>query len=120
MTRSRPIRLEFYVNEKELNLIHDRMKRLSITDRSAYLRKAAIDVNLLYVDTEKLEKELNELSFQISKIGNNINQIAKHFNEEKKTNSNELERLMDCIEHLNKLYKGKLHEVKDVLELDVN
>ena len=120
MSRKRNHQIKFYVNDIELNLIQDRMKHLGVTDRSAYLRKTAIDVNLLYVDTEKLEKELNELSFQIAKVGNNINQIARHFNKEKQTNTKDLERLMDCVEQLNLLYKGKVREVKDMGELEID
>jgi len=39
----RPIQVKFFVNEKELALIKERMAQLGIENMSAYLRKMAVD-----------------------------------------------------------------------------
>ena len=41
--RKQPIQVKFFVDESELGLIKARMAQLGIENRSAYLRKMAID-----------------------------------------------------------------------------
>jgi len=66
----------FYVNDKELQLIIARMRSIGIRNRSAYLRKVALDSYIIHVDYSYLK----EHSRQIRMVGININQIAHHLN----------------------------------------
>ena len=66
----------FYVNDEELQLIDARMGSVGIRNRSAYLRKVALDAYLIHVDYSYLK----EHSRQIRMVGININQIAHHLN----------------------------------------
>ena len=43
--RQRPIQVKFFVDEKELDLIKQKMAQLGTKNMSAYLRKMAIDGN---------------------------------------------------------------------------
>ena len=45
--RKRPIQVKFFVDEKELGLIKARMAQLGIENMSAYLRKMAIDGQII-------------------------------------------------------------------------
>ena len=66
----------FYVNDEELKLIDARMRSIGIKNRSAYLRKVALNAYILHVDYSYLK----EHSRQIRMVGININQIAHHLN----------------------------------------
>ena len=45
--RKRPIQVKFFVDERELGLIKTRMAQLGIENMSAYLRKMAIDGQII-------------------------------------------------------------------------
>ena len=68
--------LIFYVDDQELELIKTKMSMIGISNRSAYLRKAALDGYILHVDHSFL-KDYNR---QIRMVGININQITHHMN----------------------------------------
>ena len=65
------------VTPKELSRIHSKMQELGIQNRSAYLRKMALDGICVQMDLS----EIREMTYQIGRLGNNLNQIAKHANE---------------------------------------
>jgi hypothetical protein len=102
--RKRNIPIYVRVTENEKNQILDRMARIGISDMSAYMRKAAIDVSILHVNTDGL----HELSRQVSLIGNNINQIARRCNQDgaaSKGDIDDLRHMLDGItEIVNKYY----------------
>lgn len=77
MGRRRKIRLEFYVSEKELHMIQQKMAQIGTTNLSAYLRKIAIDGCII-----KLElPELRDMVSLLRRSSNNLNQIARRVNE---------------------------------------
>ena len=67
--RQRPIQVKFFVDEKELDLIKQKMA-------SAYLRKMAIDGYVVNLDMP----ELRQLTSKMKRISNSENQIAKQLN----------------------------------------
>ncbi len=71
--RQRPAQLHFYVNDKELELIKQKMALYGTENMSAYLRKLAIDGYILRL-------ELPELVSLMRRISNSENQIAKKLN----------------------------------------
>ena len=77
MGRRRKIRLEFYVSEKELRMIQQKMAQIGTNNLSAYLRKIAIDGCII-----KLElPELRDMVSLLRRSSNNLNQIARRVNE---------------------------------------
>ena len=74
--RSRATQIKFYVNDKELELINNRVRSANVTNRGAYLRKMAIDGFIVNVDTSDLKAAVKEMNA----IGKNINQIVRSAN----------------------------------------
>ena len=74
--RQRPIQVKFFVNEKELDLIKQKMAQMGTDNMSAYLRKMAIDGHVVNLDMP----ELRELTSKMKRISNSENQIAKQLN----------------------------------------
>ena len=74
--RQRPIQVKSFVNEKELDLIKQKMAQMGTDNMSAYLRKMAIDGYVVNLDMP----ELRELTSKMKRISNSENQIAKQLN----------------------------------------
>jgi hypothetical protein len=68
--------VRFRVTDKELELIHEKMRLLDTDNMSVYLRKMAIDGYIINADYSDIKAQTAE----IQKIGVNINQIAKRVN----------------------------------------
>lgn len=65
--RQRPIQLHFYVNDKELELIKQKMALFGTKNMSAYLRKLAIDGYIIKLDMPEL-RELTATMGRIAKL----------------------------------------------------
>lgn len=74
--RNRNNQVKFYANDKELELINNRVHSANVTNRGAYLRKMAIDGMIINVDTSDLKAAVKEMNA----IGKNINQITRNAN----------------------------------------
>ncbi len=74
--RQRPVEMRMRVSEKEAKLIKDKMARLGIRNREAYLRKMALDGYCVQLDLP----ELREMTKELHACGNNLNQIARRVN----------------------------------------
>lgn len=72
--RDKEIRIR--VSEEELEFAKQKAKYLNMK-LSEMIRKLIVDNNIVVCDTVNIQ----ELSYEINKIGTNINQIAKHVNE---------------------------------------
>ena len=75
--RTRNISIQFYVTEKELELIKSRMEQTGIQNRRAYMLKMATDGQVIHLDVSGVR----EMVRLLSNATNNINQIAKRVNE---------------------------------------
>ena len=75
--RKRKIQVKFFVTEDELALIQEKIKQLGTENKSAYLRKMALDGYIINVDYSIIK----ENTAQLQRIGNNANQIAKRMNQ---------------------------------------
>lgn len=75
--RKRPIRLFFRVNSQELDSILSKMTDAGMSNREEFIRQNLSKGYVLKLDTS----DINALSVQISRYGNNLNQIAKRVNE---------------------------------------
>lgn len=74
--RNRAIQVKFYVNDKELELINNRVRSANVTNRGAYFRKMTIDGMIINVDTSDLKAAVKEMNA----ISKNINQITRNAN----------------------------------------
>lgn len=70
---NRTINLQFRVNEEEMKCIEERQAQVKILNRSAYLRKMALNGICIRVDIN----ELHKAGYLLSSISNNMNQYAK-------------------------------------------
>lgn len=96
MGRRRKIRLEFYVSEKELRMIQQKMAQIGTNNFSAYLRKIAIDGCII-----KLElPELRDMVSILRRSSNNLNQIARRVNETGRFYAADMEDMLAKQEHL--------------------
>lgn len=95
--RKRNRLITFWVTPEEYDLIDDRMLVTGFKDRSAYLRKRAIDVHLIQVDTTDIFNLVNE----VNAIGKNINQIAKVANSNYSVSKEEIEEIRTMIAEIN-------------------
>lgn len=74
--RYRDKEVKFFVTDTELQMI-DQKAAVAELDRSKYLRKIAIEGFIIKRDFTQVE----QLVYEINKIGNNINQVARRANE---------------------------------------
>jgi predicted RNase H-like nuclease (RuvC/YqgF family) len=70
-------RLEARLTEQELKLIEEKMKQCGIKNKSAYLRKMAIDGYLIQLDLSDVKEMIRLLRIN----SNNLNQYARKANE---------------------------------------
>ena len=75
--RVRNIPLYVRVTKEEDELIEERMKAAKIGNKSAYMRKMAIDGYVINVELKEIIEAVRLLRYS----SNNLNQIAKHANE---------------------------------------
>ena len=110
--KKRSIHCSFKATEEELNIIHQKMKALEITNQSAFIRAMALNGYVLKLDLPELHQTVRLMG----SMSNNINQIARRMHEggsvyeteidEIKENQSELQamlnRILQQLDHLNK------------------
>ena len=74
--RERPNVIKFYVTAEEEEFINRKMALMKTKNRSAYLRKMAMDGFVLNVDYSMFR----EINSSLQRIGNNVSQILKRIN----------------------------------------
>lgn len=94
--RNRNIPIQFYVSEKELEMIERRMESTGILNRRAYLLKMAADGQVIHLDFSGVR----EMVRLLSNATNNINQIAKRVNETGNFYAADLENLRERYDEL--------------------
>lgn len=100
--RKRKNLLIFYVNDEEFNLIEEKMRQAGIRNRSAYIRKMAIDGYVIHVD----HSFLKNYNWQLHMIGININQIAHHMNATGSIYRNEVKQVREMQEKIWQLQRS--------------
>lgn len=75
--RKRKIRVVFYLDEDETELVKEKMALAGIRNREAYVRKMILDGYIVRLDLGDVRKMVQLLSNSSS----NLNQIAKRANE---------------------------------------
>ncbi len=103
--RTRNIPLYVRVTKEEDETIEERMKAAKISNKSAYMRKMAIDGYVINVELKEIIETIRLLRYS----SNNLNQIAKHANE---TGS----IYKDDVEEMKKNYKELWGSMREILE----
>lgn len=94
--RSRPIPILLYVSESEKAAIEEKMAILGTDNMSAYLRKMAIDGQII-----KLElPELREITSLLRYTSNNVNQIAVRSNANGRVYREDLADIQNSLDHV--------------------
>lgn len=92
----RSIPLQFYVSEEEKQLIQEKMELLGTDCLSAYLRKMAIDGQIIWIDLP----ELKELVSLLRYTSNNVNQLARRVNSGGRVYGNDLSEIRQSLDSL--------------------
>ena len=71
--RERNVQIKFFLTAEEVKFMDKKMQEAGIRNKSAYLRKMALDGYIIRIDFTELQKFIDALS----RIGNNLNQIAQ-------------------------------------------
>lgn len=71
--RKREVQIKFFLSENENEFMENKMLIAGIKNKSAYLRKMALDGYIINQDFS----EIKDAVYELNKIGININQIAK-------------------------------------------
>ena len=99
-------RLEARLTEDELRLLEERMKKCGVQNKSAYLRKMALNGYIIQMDLTDVKEMIRLLRIN----ANNLNQYAKKANE---CGSVYLEDIRD----LQKQQKGLWEEMRKILKM---
>ena len=87
--RNRNIEMTFWVTEEEKDFIESKMKQFGSLNRSAYLRKIALDGYIINLNIPELKEIVSLLRYS----SNNINQIAMKVNATGAVFQNEIEEI---------------------------
>lgn len=96
-------RINIRVTEKEKEIIENYAKDSNM-NTATYVRNVVIKNAPIIVkdmgNYEKLEKEIEQLSYFLSKIGNNINQISKNLNEGGSVSDSTIKKMVEVMSRL--------------------
>ena len=81
---------------EEVERIEQKMQEVGIRNRSAYLRKMALDGYCLHLDL----KELQRMAYLLQMCSNNLNQYAKAANENGRVYAADMEDLRQRLDEL--------------------
>jgi len=102
--RKRNLKQEFYISADEEQLIADKMQEAGIKNKSAYLRKMALDGYIIRQDYQTLKGVVYELN----RTGNNLNQMTKIANTYGDINYSELKVIEGDIKKIWRLLSSKV------------
>lgn len=105
--RERPVMLRFMVSEEEEQFIEKKMALMKTKNRSAYLRKMALDGYILNIDYSAFR----ELSANVGKIGGNINRVAKRIATTGNAYDEDIKELREKQEEVWQLLKSTLSRI---------
>lgn len=98
--REREHQIKFYVNDDELKILNKKIEK-SKMKKSEYLRNCSLEKEIIIISS------LDEVVYELKKLGININQIAKMLNSL---------HMVDCKEDLN-LAQKELSKVWQLLNV---
>ena len=87
--RNRNVQIKFRVTDQELEQIEEKMRLIGTRNREAYLRKMAINGQIVVIEIGLLKKIFSELG----RVDNNLNQYARRANETGSIYKNDIDEL---------------------------
>ena len=108
--RKRDIQLHFMVNEKEKELITNRMDEFGISNMGAFLRKMAIDGYVIHLDLP----EVHEMLSLLRRCSNNLNQLTKRAHETGNLYASDLEDLLRQFDEIWTVARDILSELNKI------
>jgi hypothetical protein len=102
--RKRAIPQLFFISENEEILIEEKMKEAGIKNKSAYLRKMALDGYIIKQDFTVVK----DVIYQLNHIGNNLNQLTKIANTYGDVYLSEIKSIKKDIERIWQLLSSKV------------
>lgn len=99
----------FFVSDSEKDIINKKMDLIGMTNISAYLRRMAIYGYMIEVDMSPL----NELTKELSRIGNNVNQLAKRANETGNIYYDDIEKVSKDLAVIKMYLREFTHQISD-------
>lgn len=97
--RIRNIEIKFFVSPEESNLIKQKMALLGTENLSAFIRKMAIDGQVINLEIPEFKEALSLLRH----AGNNLNQLTKRVNANGKIYSEDLADLQISFDQLREI-----------------
>lgn len=92
-------RVYFYLSDKELNKLNERLECYRSTNRSEFIRESILNNYIIIND----DTNLRELVYEVNKIGNNINQITKLANQSKEIGQEQMKALKEQTDEIRSL-----------------
>lgn len=105
--RTRPREIKFRVTDEEFLIIRRKMIMSRMRNREAFIRKMLIEGVIVNVDTAPLE----DIFYEMHKIGTNVNQIAKVANTNGTISQDEFKELKEKVNeiwHILKSFQSEL------------
>ena len=99
---------------EEVEILHDRMKEAGVQNMSAYIRKMALNVYVIFPECP----DLNRVISLHSKISNNLNQYARKANETGKLYEEDIAEIEKMHNEQTKFLKKTLEAVMYLYEED--
>lgn len=96
---SRDTVIKLRISKEDLQKIHEKMAEAGIENRSAYIRKMALDGYCIRLELEDIKEMVSLLRY----CSNNLNQYAKKANE---TGSIYFEDILDIRMRLDRIWEG--------------
>jgi ltrF len=106
INRTRQKRREVCLTEEENELLKKRINDSPYDNFQNYARHMLLAGAIHYVDYS----ELQQLKWEVNKIGNNINQIAKLANQFEEISQEDIDDLLDLIHQVEWLVSNKLKD----------
>jgi len=102
--RERKIQLHVRLDEAEMAIVNEKFKASNHKTRSEFIRQLILYGMVFKVDYN----ELQEMNYQLEKIGNNINQIAHRMNSQKNVYRSDVEEVKKRLDEIWQLQKSIL------------
>ena len=106
--RKRTVQIKFRVTTEERALIEKRMAEVPTQNMEGYLRKMALEGEIVHVDYSHLKSLIAE----IQKIGVNINQIARYVNSGGQLYIQDMQYLKEAMKTIWQLLRSSLLKVR--------
>ncbi len=88
--------IHFFMSKDETRQLRQKMEEAGVENQSAYLRKMALDGYCINLDIS----DIQEMTGQIRRLGNNLNQYAKRANETGNIYAADVEELKDRLNEI--------------------